>query len=46
MLIPESPMACTRSSTFRVETPAIQASWMTETNAFSVVFLASRKGGK
>jgi hypothetical protein len=39
-------MAWTRSSTFRVETPAIHASWMTETSAFSVVFLASRKGGK
>lgn len=44
--MPASPMACTRSSTRRVETPPIQASWMTATSGFSVVFRASRKGGK
>jgi hypothetical protein len=44
--IPESPMACTRSSTRRVETPLIQASWITDINAFSDVFRGSRKGGK
>jgi hypothetical protein len=43
---PVRPMACTRSSTRRVETPPIQASWMTATRAFSEVFLGSRKGGK
>ena len=46
LLIPESPIACTRSSTRRVDTPPIQASWITATSAFSVVFLGSRKGGK
>ena len=40
------PIACTSSSTRRVETPPIQASWMTATKAFSVVRRASRKGGK
>jgi hypothetical protein len=40
------PMACTSSSTLRVETPLIQASWMTATSAFSTVFLGSRKPGK
>ena len=30
----------------RVETPPIQASWMTATRAFSEVFLGSGKGGK
>jgi hypothetical protein len=40
------PIACTRSSTFRVDTPAIQASWITEISAFSVVFRAPRKSGK
>ncbi len=32
--IPDRPMACTRSSTRRVETPPIQASCMTATRAF------------
>ena len=40
------PIACTRSSTRRVETPLTQASWITATNAFSEVFRGSRKGGK
>jgi len=44
--IPVRPMACTRSSTRRVETPPIHASWITATRAFSLVFLGSRKGGK
>jgi hypothetical protein len=30
---PASPMACTRSSTSRVETPPTQASWITATRA-------------
>ena len=30
----------------RVETPPIQAPWITATSAFSEVFLGSRKGGK
>lgn len=30
----------------RVETPPIQASWMTATSAFSEVLRGSRKGGK
>jgi hypothetical protein len=34
------------SSTLRVETPPIHASWITATKAFSVVRRASRKGGK
>lgn len=44
--MPVRPMAWTRSSTRRVDTPAIQASWMTATSAFSVVRRGSRKGGK
>ena len=44
--MPDSPIACTRSSTHRVETPPIQASWITATSALSEVFLGSRKGGK
>jgi hypothetical protein len=44
--MPVRPMACTRSSTRRVETPPIQASWITATSAFSEVFRGSRKGGK
>jgi hypothetical protein len=44
--MPVSPIACTRSSTRRVETPLIQASWITATRAFSEVFRGSRKGGK
>jgi len=44
--MPERPMAWTRSSTRRVETPPIHASWMTATSAFSLTFRGSRKGGK
>jgi hypothetical protein len=44
--MPDRPIACARSSTRRVETPPIQASWITATSAFSLVFLGSRKGGK
>ena len=44
--MPESPIACAISSTRRVDTPPIQASWMTATSAFSVVLRASRNGGK
>jgi hypothetical protein len=44
--MPDSPIACTSSSTRRVETPPIQASWITATSAFSLAFLGSRKGGK
>ncbi|KEQ02435.1 hypothetical protein GV68_21990 [Pseudorhizobium pelagicum] len=43
--MPVMPMACTRSSTFRVDTPLIHASWITATSAFSTVFLGSRKPG-
>ncbi len=43
---PRQPIACTRSSTRRVETPPIQASWMTATRAFSEVRRGSRNGGK
>src|SRR6202453_4921728 len=42
--MPESPIACAISSTRRVDIPPIQASWMTATNAFSVVLRASRNG--
>ena len=44
-LIPDSPIACTSSSTRRVDTP-IQASWITPISAFSDTFRASRNGGK
>jgi hypothetical protein len=44
--MPESPMACTSSSTRRVETPPIHASWITATSAFSLTFRGSRNGGK
>src|SRR3982751_34789 len=44
--MPASPIACTRSSTRRVETPPTQASWITATRAFSDVFLGSRKEGR
>ena len=40
------PIACTKSSTRRVDTPPIQASWITATKAFSVILRGSRKGGK
>ena len=43
--MPERPIAWTSSSTRRVETPPIQASWMTVTSAFSAVLRGSRKGG-
>src|SRR5512144_2491265 len=44
--MPVIPIACTNSSTRRVETPPIQASWMTDTSAFSTVRRGSRKPGK
>jgi hypothetical protein len=44
--MPVRPIAWTRSSTRRVETPPIQASWMTATSVFSLVLRGSRKGGK
>ena len=44
--MPLMPMACTSSSTRRVDTPAIQASWMTDTSAFSTVLRGSKKPGK
>ena len=44
--MPLSPIACTRSSTFRVETPPLHASWITATSAFSDVRRGSRKPGK
>ncbi len=44
--IPVIPIAWTRSSTLRVETPWIQASWITATKACSVVRRGSRKPGK
>src|SRR5215212_4304108 len=43
--MPFRPTACTRSSTRRVETPPIQASWITATSAFSLTFLGSRNRG-
>jgi hypothetical protein len=46
LLMPDSPIACTRSSTRRVDTPPIQASWMTAINAFSEPLRASKNGGK
>jgi len=47
LLIPDSPIACTRSSTRRVDTPVIQASWITTAiSAFSELLRASRNGGK
>ena len=44
--MPLSPIACTSSSTRRVETPPIHASWITATSAFSEVLRGSRKPGK
>src|SRR5947209_4540438 len=44
--MPDRPIACTSSSTRRVETPPIQASWITATSAFSLTFRGSRNGGK
>jgi hypothetical protein len=46
LLMPARPIAWTRSSTRRVETPPIQASSMTATRALALVVLGSRKGGK
>jgi hypothetical protein len=42
----DMPSAWTRSSTLRVETPWIQASWITAVSAFSAVLRGSRKAGK
>src|SRR5262245_55906452 len=44
--MPDSPIACTSSSTRRVETPPIHASWITVTSAFSAVLRGSRNGRK
>jgi hypothetical protein len=44
--MPLMPIAWTRSSTRLVETPAIHASWITATSAFSTMRLGSRKPGK
>jgi len=44
--MPVMPMAFTSSSTLRVETPLIHASWMTATSAFSTIFLGSSKPGR
>jgi hypothetical protein len=44
--IPDMPIALTSSSTDRVETPWIYASWITATSAFSAVRRGSRKPGK
>src|SRR4051794_2587482 len=44
--MPVMPSAWTRSSTLRVETPWIQASWITAVRAFSGVLRGSRKAGK
>jgi hypothetical protein len=41
-----APIARAISSALRVDAPLIHASWMTATKAFSVVFRASRNGGK
>ena len=46
LLIPDSPIACTRSSIRRVDTPPIQASWITAISAFSELLRASKNGGK
>src|SRR5262245_50614795 len=46
LLIPDRPIACTRSSTRRVDTPPIHASWITAISAFSELLRASRNGGK
>lgn len=44
--MPVSPMAWTRSSTLRVDTPAIHGSWMTAMKDFSDVLRGSRNGGE
>src|SRR5262249_62236025 len=46
LLMPDSPIACTRSSTRRGDTPPIQASLITATSAFSELLRASRNGGE
>jgi hypothetical protein len=43
---PDKPIARTSPPTRRVETPPIQASWITLTNAFPAVLRGSRNGGK
>lgn len=43
--MPFSPIAYTSSSTRRVETPPVQASWITAACACSDVLRASRKPG-
>ena len=45
-VIPASPIACTRSSTRRVEPPPIQAFWITATRAFSDVGAVPGYGGE
>jgi len=44
--IPLPPIACTRSSTERVEMPWMHASWITAVSAFSAIRRGSRKPGK
>jgi hypothetical protein len=44
--MPDSPIACTRSSTLRVDTQPIHASCITATKAFSEVRRGSKKPGK
>src|SRR5690242_6429500 len=46
LLMPDSSIACTRASTRRVDTPPIQASWITAISAFSELLRASKNGGK
>jgi hypothetical protein len=43
LLILDRPSACTRSSTRPVETPPIQASWITAISAFYETFRASQE---
>jgi hypothetical protein len=43
---PLMPSALTRSSTERVDTPWMQASWITAVSAFSAIRRGSRKPGK
>src|SRR6185369_8350291 len=43
--MPLSPIAWTSSSTRRVETPPIQASWMTATSAFSAILRSRGQAG-
>src|SRR5204862_345546 len=46
LLIPPMPIALTSSSTERVETPWMYASWITAARAFSAVRRGSRKPGE